>query len=99
MKKTLTNLLFSAIAIVTGYVSMVIPFHLLGTLSQGQMRILLAAEILVYFCIFSVYHGRKEAKAQRRAKDDKLKAQHNERVARRNEELKGIIVNNYDLAA
>ncbi len=99
MKRTLNILLISALTISIGFISMALPFRLFDTLTQLQMRFLLAGEIAVYFCIFSAYFGGREAKAQRRARDEKLRAQHEERVARRNDEMKGICVNNFDLAA
>ncbi len=99
MKRTLTTALLSIAAIIIGYISMALPFRLFEALSQTQMRLLLGGEILIYISIFSAYFCGKEAKAQRRVKDEKMKAQHNERIARRNEELKGIRVNNFDLAA
>lgn len=99
MKKVLNILLISALTITVGFISMALPFHFLDNLTQLQMRIMLAGEIAVYICIFSAYFGGKEAKAQRRIREERLREQHNERIARRNEELKGITVNQFDLAA
>ena len=99
MKKALNVLIISALTIAIGFISMALPFHLIDNLTQFQMRVLLAGEIAVYICIFSAYFGGKEAKAQRRIRESRMKEQHEERIARRNEELKGITINNYDLAA
>ena len=99
MKKVLNILLISALTITVGFISMAVPFSLLDNLSQLQMRFLLAGEVAVYFVIFSAYFGGREAKAQRRSKDAQLKEQHDARVAKRKEEMNGIVVNSFDLAA
>ena len=91
--------MISVAALLVGFGAMVLPFHLFNNLTPMQMRILLFAEIIVYFLIASAFFLIKEEKAQREIKAREFEERHARRVAKRQNELKGIRVNNYDLAA
>lgn len=99
MKNIIKNILLSLITLTAGFISMSVPFRLFDNLSQMQMRMLLIAEVIIYFSIFAAVFLKKEAKAQRRAKEKRMKENHNKRVHERNRELSGITVQNFDLAA
>ena len=91
--------MISVAALLVGFGAMVLPFHLFNNLTPMQMRILFFAEIIVYFLIASAFFLIKEEKAQREIKAREFEERHARRVAKRQNELKGIRVNNYDLAA
>lgn len=99
MKNTIKTILLSAVTLAAGFIAMSVPFRLFDNLSQMQMRILLIAEVIIYFIIFSVVFLKKEANAQRKAKEKELKEKHNKRVLKRKQKLSGITVQNFDLAA
>ena len=99
MKNFINKAIISVAALVVGFGAMVLPFHLFNNLTPMQMRILFFAEIVVYFAIASAFFLVKEAKAESRKRAIELEERHNRRVAKRRNELKGIKVNNYDLAA
>ena len=91
--------MISVAALLVGFGAMVLPFHLFNNLTPMQMRILFFVEILVYFLIASAFFLIKEAKAERKIRALEFEERHARRVAKRQNELKGIRVNNYDLAA
>lgn len=100
MKKLLGRIIISVAAIIVGYWAMVLPFHLFDTLSGIQMRILFISEILIYFAIFSAFFIIKEAKTERKKKEEEYKNRHRKRVSKRLNELDGIkIYSSYDPAA
>ncbi len=63
MIKTILTAVATAIA---GFAAMVLPFRLLGSLTQTQMRILFAAELIACAAIYSAVFLKKDRKAQRR---------------------------------
>lgn len=67
MKKIFKGILFSIITLAVGYGAMALPFHLFSELTRGEMRILFAAEIIVYFAIVSAVMLARESKQQKRA--------------------------------
>ena len=91
--------MISVSALLVGFGAMVLPFHLFSNLSPMQMRMLFFAEIIVYFLIVSAFFLVKEAREERKIKALEFEERHARRVAKRQSELKGIRVNNYDLAA
>ena len=91
--------MISVAALIVGYGAMVLPFHLFDNLTPMQMRILFFTEIIVYFLIVSAFFLIKEAKEENKKRTLALEERHNRRVAKRQNELKGIRVNNYDIAA
>lgn len=99
MKKFLSTAFITISALVTGFAAMAVPFRLFDELSPAEMKALFIAEIVVYFAITSIFLLIKEQKKERKVKDEKMKSRHKERVLRRQQELKGIKVSNYDLAA
>lgn len=99
MKDNIKTLLLFISTTTVGFFAMAIPFKLFTELTQTQMRILLGFEIAVCFGIFCAVFLRKEAKEQRKRKAQKSYEKHCERVETRNEELRGIKVYNYDIAA
>ena len=99
MKNFLVKAFISVAALAVGFGAMVIPFQLFNNLTPAQMRILFFAEIIVYFSIVSAFFLVKEAKEERKKKAAEFEERHARRVAKRKNELKGIKVNNYDLAA
>ena len=99
MKNLFVKAMISVAALLVGFGAMVLPFHLFNNLTPMQMKILLFAEIIVYFLIASAFFLIKEEKAQREIKAREFEERHARRVAKRQNELKGIRVNNYDLAA
>ena len=99
MKKVISTLIISAAAILVGYGAMALPFHLFTNLTGMQMRILFVAEIIIYFAIFSAFFLIKESKIEKRKKERALQERHNRRVSKRQNELKGIKISSFDLAA
>ncbi|MDE5670512.1 MAG: hypothetical protein K2I14_03490 [Eubacterium sp.] len=99
MKKFFSNAIISIAAIIVGYGAMTLPFHLFSNLTGIQMRIIFIAEILIYFAVFSAFFLIKENKENRRKKEQSFQKRHNERMSKRNKAVKGIRINNYDLAA
>ena len=99
MKNLINKAIISVAALFVGFGAMVLPFQLFTNLTPMQMRILFFAEIVVYFLIASAFFLVKEEKAQRKIKAIEYEERHARRIAKRQNELKGIRVNNYDLAA
>lgn len=99
MKKFLSTVLITVSSLAAGFAAMTIPFRLFDELSPAERKALFIAEIVVYFAITSIFLLIKEHKKEQRVKDEKMKNRHKERVSRRQQELKGIKVSNYDLAA
>lgn len=99
MKNLFVKAMISVAALLVGFGAMVLPFHLFNNLTPMQMRILFFAEIIVYFLIASAFFLIKEAKEERKARNLEFEERHARRVAKRRNELKGIRVDNYDLAA
>lgn len=99
MKNTLNTVITSLLTLLTAFAATVIPFRLFDSLTQQQMRILLFAEVFVYFAIFSAVFLKKERRAQRKSKEQELRKRHCERIEKRNSEMSGIKVKEYDLAA
>lgn len=99
MKNALNTIIISLLTLLTAFTATVVPFRLFDSLTQTQMRILLFAEIALYLTIFSAVCLKKEQKAQRKSKEQALQKRHRERVEKRNEEMNGIKVKEYDLAA
>lgn len=99
MKNLIVKAIISVAALLVGFGAMVLPFHLFNNLTPMQIRLLFFAEIIVYFLIVSAFFLIKEAKAERKQRALELEERHARRVAKRKNELKGIKVNNYDLAA
>lgn len=99
MKNLIVKAMISVFAILVGFGAMILPFHLLSNLTPMQIKILFFAEIVVYFLIASAFFLIKEAKEERRIKALEFEERHARRVAKRKNELKGIKVNNYDIAA
>ena len=99
MKNLINKAIISVAALFVGFGAMVLPFQLFTNLTPMQMRILFFAEIVVYFLIASAFFLIKEEKAQREIRALEFEERHARRVAKRRNELKGIRVNNYDLAA
>lgn len=91
--------MISVAALLVGFGAMVLPFHLFNNLTPMQIKILFFAEIIVYFLIVSAFFLIKEERAQREIRALEFEERHARRVAKRRNELKGIRVNNYDLAA
>lgn len=99
MKNTLTTIIISLLTLLTAFAATVIPFRLFDSLTQAQMRILLFAEVTIYLTIFSAVCLKKEQRAQRKSKEQELKKRHRKRIEKRNGEMKGIKVKEFDLAA
>lgn len=99
MKKVISTIIISAAAILVGYGAMALPFHLFTNLTGMQMRILFVAEIIIYFAIFSAFFLIKESKSEKKKKERAFQERHNRRVSKRQNELKGIKMNGFDLAA
>lgn len=93
-----TILLFIATA-GAGFFAMAVPFRLFSNLTQTEMRIVLAVELAVCFAIFCAVFLKKEARENKRQKEEKAMDKHRKRVENRNEMLNGIKVYNYDIAA
>lgn len=66
MKNIFKNILFSIATLAMGFTAMAAPFHLFNELTRGEMRILFAAEIIIYFTIICAVMLTKEKKAQRK---------------------------------
>ena len=99
MKKHLISVITTISALGIGFFLMVVPFRIFTMLSGTQMRFLLAAEIITYFVILLIVSFKKEAKKDNEKKSSEYSKRHNERINRRNNELKGIKVSDYDLVA
>lgn len=99
MKNLFVKAIISVAALLVGFGAMVLPFHLFNNLTPMQIKLLFFAEIIVYFLIASAFFLIKEEKAQREIRALEYEERHARRVAKRRNELKGIRVNNYDLAA
>lgn len=99
MKNLLSKVFVSVTALIVGFGAMVLPFRLFENLTGMQMRILFIAEIIVYFAIVSAFFLIKEAKAEKEKRRLELLERHNRRVEKRNAELSGIRVNDYEIAA
>lgn len=80
MKNIFKHILFSIITLAVGYGAMALPFHLLSELSRSEMRILFAAEIIIYFTIFSAVMLAKERK-------HKIKANNNTHAKKRKQDF------------
>ncbi|MCD7873333.1 MAG: hypothetical protein LUG21_08685 [Clostridiales bacterium] len=78
---------------------MALPFKLFNTLSQTQMRIILAAEIIIYFSLFAVFCLKKEQNAKRKKKDAEAKNQRKKRIENYQSALKELSVTDYENAA
>lgn len=99
MKNFFNYVLISISTLLVGFTAMALPFKLFDELSRTEMRILLFAEIFIYFSIISIYFIAKESKKEKEIKEEKLKEMHDIRVIKREKELQGIKINNIDLVA
>lgn len=99
MKNLFSKVLISVTALIVGYGAMVLPFRLFDNLTGMQMRILFFSEMIVYFAIVSAFFLIREAKAEKEKRKLAFQERHNRRVEKRNSELRGIRVNDYEIAA
>ncbi len=99
MKNFFNYVLISISTLIVGFTAMALPFKLFDELSRTEMRILLFAEIVIYFSIVSIYFLIKEKKEESIKKEKRFKELHNDRVTKRQQELQGLKISNYDYAA
>lgn len=99
MKNIFNYVLISISTILVGFTAMALPFKLFNELSKTEMRVLFLAEVIIYFSIFSLYFIIKENKKENKRKEQKLQEMHNVRVIKREKELQGINLSNFDLVA
>lgn len=99
MKKFINSALTSILALAIGFGLMAFPFHIFDSLTGMQMRMLLAAEVLIYFGIFAAAAVIIEAKKDTKRKDAEHARKHNERIKKRRREMQGININDYNFAA
>lgn len=99
MKNFFNYVLISISTLIVGFGAMALPFKLFDELSRTEMRILLFAEIVIYFSIVSIYFIMKEKKEENIKKEKRFKEMHNDRIIKREKELQGLKISNYDFAA
>jgi len=99
MKKIIKLFLTGILTTSAGIALMAFPFHIFEFLTPFQTKIIFAAEIIIYFLIYSIFAVKYEAKSDRKAKNEQLTKKHNERVEKRKKELDGIKIPDYDFAA
>jgi len=99
MKKIIYSACTTISTIALGFCLMAFPFHIFDSLTGMQMRILFAAEVILYFGIFAAAAVIIEAKKDAKRKNAEQARKHNERIRKRRREMQGISVNDCDYAA
>lgn len=99
MKKFIKLILTGILTTAAGIALMAFPFHIFDFITPLQSKVLFAAEIIIYFLIYSIFAVKHEAKSDRKAKNEQLNKRHNERIEKRKKELNGIKIPDYDFAA
>ncbi len=96
MKKQLNKIFKSAIIFIatlgTGFAVTAVSFNLFDNLSQNQMRLMFAVDIILLLAIGGGAYLLFESKRKRQKRDEALRQRHNQRVKERNELLNSIIL-------
>lgn len=96
MKKQLNKIFKSAIIFIvtlgTGFAVTAVSFNLFDNLSQNQMRLMFAIDIILLLAIAGGAYLLFESKRKRQKRDEALRQRHNRRVKERNELLNSIIL-------
>lgn len=99
MKKQIRLILTGIAATAVGSGLMIFPFRIFDFLTPLQMKLIFAAELIIYFTIFAFFAMKNEARANSKIKNEKLNKRHCERIEQRDKELQGIKIPNYDFVA
>lgn len=99
MKKTIRNILTGILSAIIGYCLMEIPFHIFDLISPVQSKIIFVAEIIIYSIIFAITAIMIEAKKDKKRKNEEHEKKHNDRVNKRNREMQGISIPDFDFVA
>lgn len=95
MKKLLINIIISAVAIAVGYGAITLSFNLFSSFTGRQMILLLAAEMLIYFAVFSAFCITEHKNSRRKAEQRK----HNSQIYEMSNTIEVLMVNNCDMVA
>lgn len=92
IKEILKGIIISIITLAVGYAAMAIPFNLFLSVSKDGQRIFFLIELSVYFvvgCIFLLIQDKKEKQAEKEKERHRL----------REEKIKNVQENWYNIAA
>lgn len=90
MKKQIRLILTGIAATAVGAGLMIFPFRIFDFLTPLQMKLIFAAELIIYFTIFAIAAVIIEAKKDRKRKNAEYAKNHSKRVEKRKNELRGI---------
>ena len=99
MKKTIKLILSAVLTTGIGYCLMAFPFHIFEFLTPNQMKIVFIAELIIYFIIFAAVGTAFEKRRDRKRKNEEMQKRHNERAEKRNKQIQGIHISDFDYVA